>query len=360
MPIFLKRLVVMVRAHIDQASWQLLLTATLIHMAVTWGLLWLADESALLPLNTFFYYYVVTTSTVGYGDFSATTEWGRMVVAIVQIPFGLALFGVLLGKAGQFVTFWVRRSMTGEKDFAHLQNHIVIFGWHDVRTKKMVDYILGDDKREDRKIVLAVTDAIEHPLLSYPEVAFARSASFTDDEQLSRINITQADKVIIDGDDDNQTFTTALKLSKVVKPQAHISAHFLDDTKAMLLREHCQNVECSASMSAEILVRAMQDPGSSRIQEELLSTLKGDTQFSLVLPDDVKQLTFGDIFNYFKQHHNATLLGVAHDVNGLKMDLNPPLNYPITAGDIVHYIAPHRILATEVNWTKLCSQNSSC
>ena len=58
MPIFLKRLVVMVRAHIDQASWQLLLTATLVHMAVTWGLLWLADESALLPLNTFFYYYV--------------------------------------------------------------------------------------------------------------------------------------------------------------------------------------------------------------------------------------------------------------------------------------------------------------
>ena len=48
----------------------------------------------------------------------------------------------------------------------------------------MVDYILGDDKREDRKIVLAVTDAIEHPLLSYPEVAFARLASFTDDEQL--------------------------------------------------------------------------------------------------------------------------------------------------------------------------------
>ncbi|MGA4604559.1 potassium channel family protein [Pseudoalteromonas maricaloris] len=359
MPIIFKRLVVLMRAHVDKASWQLLFMATLIHMSVTWGLLWLSNESALLPLSTFFYYYVVTTSTVGYGDFSATTDFGRLVVAIIQIPFGLALFGVLLGKAGQFVTYWVRRGMTGEKDFAHLQNHIVIFGWHDVRTKKMVDYILGDNKREDRKIVLAVTEAMEHPLLSYPEVAFARLTSFTDDEQLSRINIERADKIIIDGDDDNQTFTTALKLSRVVKPEAHISAHFLDDSKALLLREHCKNVECSASMSAEILVRAMQDPGSSRVQEELLSTLHGDTQFSLALPAEVSCLTFGDIFGYFKQHHDATLLGVAHDINALDMDLNPPLDYNITGGDILHYIAPQRVLASEVDWSSLCSKNSS-
>ena len=359
MPIIFKRLVVLMRAHVDKASWQLLFMATLIHMSVTWGLLWLSNESALLPLSTFFYYYVVTTSTVGYGDFSATTDFGRLVVAIIQIPFGLALFGVLLGKAGQFVTYWVRRGMTGEKDFAHLQNHIVIFGWHDVRTKKMVDYILGDNKREDRKIVLAVTEAMEHPLLSYPEVAFARLTSFTDDEQLSRINIERADKIIIDGDDDNQTFTTALKLSRVVKPEAHISAHFLDDSKALLLREHCKNVECSASMSAEILVRAMQDPGSSRVQEELLSTLHGDTQFSLALPAEVSCLTFGDSFGYFKQHHDATLLGVAHDINALDMDLNPPLDYNITGGDILHYIAPQRVLASEVDWSSLCSKNSS-
>ncbi|AXQ96490.1 potassium channel family protein [Pseudoalteromonas piscicida] len=359
MPIIFKRLVVLMRAHVDKASWQLLFMATLIHMSVTWGLLWLSNESALLPLSTFFYYYVVTTSTVGYGDFSATTDFGRLVVAIIQIPFGLALFGVLLGKAGQFVTYWVRRGMTGEKDFAHLQNHIVIFGWHDVRTKKMVDYILGDNKREDRKIVLAVTEAMEHPLLSYPEVAFARLTSFTDDEQLSRINIERADKIIIDGDDDNQTFTTALKLSRVVKPEAHISAHFLDDSKALLLRDHCKNVECSASMSAEILVRAMQDPGSSRVQEELLSTLHGDTQFSLALPAEVGCLTFGDIFGYFKQHHDATLLGVAHDINALDMDLNPPLDYNITGGDILHYIAPQRVLASEVDWSSLCSKNSS-
>jgi voltage-gated potassium channel len=353
MPIIFKRFFVLLRAHIDQASWQLLVSVTALHMMLVWMGLYLADEHALIELNTYIYYYIVTTSTVGYGDFSATSELGRWVVALVQIPFGLALFGILLGKAGQLMTFWIKRAMTGDKDFNHLRNHIIIFGWHATRTKKMIDYILADAKRQDRRIVLAVVDAIEHPLLSYSEVDFARLSSFTDDDELARIATNQADKVIIDGQDDDQTFTTALKLSPMVKATAHISAHFVDESKVSLLRAHCQNVECSSSKSAEILVRAMQDPGSSRVQEELLSTLHGDTQFSLQLPSDTKTCQFGALFHYFKEKHDALLLGVAHDLSAQNMDLNPPLDYPVNAGDILHYIAPVRVLPNEVAWQVL-------
>ncbi|MBQ4861362.1 two pore domain potassium channel family protein [Pseudoalteromonas sp. MMG013] len=353
MMIIFKRLVVLLRAHVDRASWRLLCLITALHMGLVWGLLLFANEHTLLPANVFFYYYIVTTSTVGYGDFSATTDFGRWVVALVQIPFGLGLFGVLLGKAGQMATFWIKRAMTGDKDYYHLRNHIIIFGWHPVRTKKIIDYILADTKRDKRRIVLAVTDNIEHPLLGYPEVNFARLTSFTENEQLARIAIRDADKVIIDGQDDDQTFTTSLKLSPIIKPEAHISAHFQDESKVALLRSHCQNVECSSAKSAEILVRAMQDPGSSRVQEELLSSLHGDTQFSLQLPEDVNSYQFGALFPYFKTHHNAILLGVAHDRNGQNLDLNPPLEYRINAGDILHYIAPSRVLVSEVQWNDI-------
>ena len=148
----------LLRAHIDKASWQLLMAVTVLHIAATWLLLLAANETELLGLNTYFYYYVVTTSTVGYGDMSAVTPLGRWVVALFQIPFGLALFGVLLGKVGQLVTFWVKRAMTGNKNLAHLTDHIVIFGWHEQRTKKIVDYILADNKRKDRQIILVSKD----------------------------------------------------------------------------------------------------------------------------------------------------------------------------------------------------------
>ncbi|KZN63115.1 potassium channel protein [Pseudoalteromonas luteoviolacea CPMOR-1] len=353
MPIVMKRMLLQIQSHINRASWQVLVLATVSHMLLTWGLLWLAQEQALLPFNTFVYYYVVTTSTVGYGDLSAASEFGRWVVALVQIPFGLALFGVLLGKVGQEITIWVKKAMKGDKDFSHLHDHIIIFGWHATRTEKMIEFILADNKRIERRIILAVQEEMEHPLLRYPQVDFVRLASFTDDTELSRTAIQEADKIIVDGKDDDHTFTTALKLSPMVKDTAHISAHFIDETKAQLLRVHCANVECSTAMSAEILVRSMQDPGSSRIQEELLSTLRGDTQFSLQMPSSLAACEFGQLFMFFKEHHNATLLGVAHDRSGQDMDLNPPLNYALKGGDFIHYIAPQRVLEKEVAWEQL-------
>lgn len=51
--------------------------------------------------------------------------------------------------------------------------------------------------------------------------------SFTDLDELERVAIRHADKVIIDGQDDDQTFTTALRISRLVKEDCHISAHFL-------------------------------------------------------------------------------------------------------------------------------------
>ncbi len=194
---FFNRIVVLIRSHIDQVSWQAVVLTTLLHMLLIWWLLMFAGEQALTPLGTYFYYYVVTTSTVGYGDFSASTELGRWIVALLQIPFGLALFGVLLGKTGQTVTYLIRRAMTGDKSFAHINNHIIIFGWHDTRTKKMVDYILADHKRLDRRILLAVTEQMEHPFLANPMVDFARLTSFTDLDELNRIAINGPIKLLL-------------------------------------------------------------------------------------------------------------------------------------------------------------------
>ena len=353
MPVIFRRLAFIVRTHIEQLSWQTVMLAIMAHMLLTWGLLYIADEKTLIPPAIFIYYYTVTTSTVGYGDFSPTTEMGRWVVTLIQIPFGLALFGVLLGKAGQTVTYLIRRDMTGNKNFAHSSNHIIIFGWHDTRTKKMIDYILADTKRAERRILLAVTQEMDHPFLTNEYVDFVHLSSFTDLDELKRVAIAYADKIIIDGEDDDQTFTTALRISRLVKDDCHISAHFLDETKVEMLLEHCHNVECSSTKSAEILVRSMQDPGSSRVQEELLSTLHGDTQFSLKVPAGLNVMEFGTLFHHFKHSHDAILLGVAHNLSAQNMDLNPPLDYKISEGDILHYISVDRVLSDEVDWDSL-------
>lgn len=348
-----------IKKQLVHLSWFTIFTLLIVHAVGSWLLLLLAGEIELIGLNHYFYYYIVTTSTVGFGDISPSTTMGQFVVALFQIPLGLALFGALLGKLGQSTAKIVRQMMTGEKDFSELESHIIIFGWHERRTGKMIRHILGDNKRQQRTILLCVTQELEHPFIDNALVEFARLKSFTDDQELERVGIKKADRIIVDGENDDQTFTCALKLSGVVDVDCHISAYFNDETKVEMLNQYTSNVECNSSKTAEILVRSMQDPGSSRLQEEMMSTLHGHTQFSTQVPTLTSSILFKDIFFSFKTRHNATLLAVAHDRIGKVMTLNPPADYKVNSNDILHYVSQERITSDEINWQELQSKGSA-
>jgi voltage-gated potassium channel len=320
---------------------------------LSWLLLYFAGEYELTNFSSYIYYYVVTTSTVGYGDLSPSSFEGKLVVALVQIPLGLAIFGALLGKLGRSISKVLRQIMTGEKDFSEEDSHILIFGWHENRTEKIIKHILGDNKRLHRKILLCVKNELEHPFLDNPLVEFAKLKSLTQDEELTRVAVTKADRIIVDCDNDDQTFTCALKLSSLVKDECHISANFSDDTKIEMLNRYTKNIESNSSKTAEILVRSMQDPGSSRLQEEMMSTLSGDTQFSTQMPSDISSHKFGDLFFHLKQYHNAILLAVAEDRIGVKMHLNPANDFSVKPGYILHYVANERIISDEINWAQI-------
>ncbi len=347
------KLIRAIRKHLTEVSWLSIIALVVLHAGLSWLLLTLVGESKLTNPESFIYYYVVTTSTVGFGDLSPDSYYGKLVVALVQIPLGLALFGALLGKLGQSVSKVMRQVMTGEKDFSDYDDHIIIFGWHPKRTGKMINHILGDSKRQNRKILLCVVEEMEHPFADNPMVEFAKLKSFTDDAELVRIAVKEADKIIVDGDNDDQTFTCALKLSNLIADDCHISVYFNDETKVEMLNQYTDNVECNSSITAEILVRAMQDPGSSRLHQEMMSTLHGDTQFSTQVPKDIKALNFGELFVYFKTKHNATILAVAEDRIGQKMHLNPVSDFVVQSNYVLHYVAKERLTAAEVNWSEI-------
>lgn len=347
------KLIRVIRKHLNEVSWTSIIGLVVLHAGLSYVLLALAGEAELVHPESFFYYYVVTTSTVGFGDMSPSSYYGKLVVALVQIPLGLALFGALLGKLGQSVGKIMRRAMTGERDFSDYDDHIIIFGWHPKRTGRMIRHILGDNKRQTRKILLCVVEEMEHPFFDNPEVEFARLKSFTDDAELRRIAVNEADKIIVDGDNDDQTFTCALKLSNMIADDCHISVYFNDETKVEMLNQYTNNVECNSSTTAELLVRSMQDPGSSRLHQEMMSTLHGDTQFSTQVPIDTPSIKFSKLFLYFKQEHNATILAVAEDRIGNKMHLNPANDYTVKPGFVLHYVATERLAAAEVDWLEI-------
>ena len=338
----------------SQLTWPTMLFLVLAQAAITYLLFVIAGEKELIqkPLQ-FLYYNMVVVSTVGFGDFSPVTDTGKAIVSFFQIPTGLIVFATFIGKVTQLFINIARSNMNGSNDFSHFDGHILLLCWDKHSTEQVVKLILGDKKRQKRQILLCVTEQMENPFPEIDEISFARLSSFSDPLELQRIALSKAERIIVDGKSDDETLSIALSIATYASKDANISAHFFDKTKAELLKTHCPQIECSTDTGAQMMVRSMQDPGSSQVTERLLSTLNGATLYCLQIPELKNRITFGQAFNKLKADNGMILIGMTHFKNGDDMQLNPETNTAIKSGDYLHYIANERITASEINWDNL-------
>ena len=333
-----------------QLSWVALVIVMLAHYFTSWLLLLLAGEKALLPPAQWLYFYITTATTVGYGDLSPVTVAGRSVAALFIMPGAVVFFAAFLGKLSSLIISIWRKGMQGKADYSQLRDHTVILGWHPEKTPRMVQLIFGDARREMRDLVLCADQDIENPL---PEkVFFVRGVRLTDPDIFNRAGVKNASQIIIYQETDEQTLTASLSIA-ATNTQAHIVAWFQDQRMAGLVKSHCPQVECHTSLSVDLLVRSAQDPGSSRLQSQLLSTLEGPTQFSVTVPEDFAGTTFGQLLSVMKRHHEAIVLGVAETVIGNDLLLNPASDYPVRAGQLIYFMAAQRIRRREIKWSAM-------
>ena len=337
-----------------ELTWLAMFVLILLQVAITYVLLFMANEVELIahPIQ-FFYYNMVVISTVGFGDLSPVTDLGKVAVAFWQIPSGLIVFATFIGKTTQLFIDIARKNMNGSNDFSHLTDHILLLCWDEHSTKQIVQLILGDKKRQSRQILLCVTEDIKHPLPEVDEVSFAKLNAFSDTNELNRIALQKAQRIIIDGKSDDETLSVALSIATFTDKNANITAHFFDETKAKLLKMHCPNIECSIDNSAQMMVRSMQDPGSSQVTERLLSTLNGATLYSFLVPELDNRISFGQLFDTFKHRYDMILLGFSQHKNGLDMRLNPSNEELIDSAYYLHYIANERLDENDIDWKNI-------
>jgi voltage-gated potassium channel len=315
------------------------------HIAVSYIALTAMGEKGLTSDPLFYlYYWVVTSSTVGYGDASPVTEAGQTFVALFFIPFSLALFAMLMGNLGQRIANHTRRFFTGMKNFNQREGHILIMGYQPGRTQEIVTLILGDSSRLTRDIIVVCNDPdVEHPFADIKGVEFARVVSLTAQAELERVALFTADKIIVDGKEDNESFMLASHYASLTT-RAHITTHIRELNVASNLHKVWPNVEVVVDNTEELMVRSMQDNGSSQVVTQLLRADVGQTIFTtpVTLPTapDLERLV-----QHMRLHHQAIFLGLGYDRTGSDLVLNPDKLPPPQADAPlhIHYIAKTRL-----------------
>ena len=349
MSIILSRIAKRLYARVSALSWDAILTISLLHFCLSWGLIDAANEEISGP-DIFWYFYATTATTVGYGDYSPATTAGRAITVLWIMPGGIALFTVIIAKVVQFVSDKWRRRVRGLASYENLAGHIVILGWHGSRTERMIEHIRGGQGDDELEIVLCTAQSIENPLPD--QVRFVRGSALNAPDLLRRAAVVDAKNIIVLGHSDDETLAASLGAA-AINHKAHIVAYFDRRSFADLLKAHCPQAECNVSLSIELMVRSAQDPGSSRVQRQLLSALEGPTQYSFQVPDDAQAVNYGALFLELKNKHDATLFGVAKSTLGDDLVLNAGADQRVDSGMIVYFMAARRIEPTQIDWATL-------
>jgi len=237
-----------------------------------------------LALSDALWLTMTTVTTVGYGDISAVTPLGRISTMVMLYVIGISLLAQV---AGEFVEYRIERRtrmIIGRWRWRQMKNHILIINVPNADSERY----LGRLVKQIRFTPGLVATAIQLLTPDYPEGlpntlkeagVVHRSASPEMPKELAACNASQAAFIIIlaadglDARSDAMTLDILLQLKDLgVDAKTKILAEaVLDENRERFIRFGADSVLRPVRAYPEILVRALVDPGSEVILEDLFT-----------------------------------------------------------------------------------------
>ncbi|MHB9287788.1 NAD-binding protein [Halobacteriales archaeon Cl-PHB] len=211
------------------------------------------------------YYTIVTASTVGYGDLTATTDYGRLfalsLVVLGTVSFALAL-GSVLGPALEARFSRALGTMT-DTQYDLLEDHIVVLGYGDL-TEPLVEELHGTE------FVVVTPDASQAQFLRNHDVD-VYTGDPSDDEPLGEVAIEHA-RAVIAATNDDAADALAILTARELNPDVKIvAAATLRENVDKLRRAGADTVISPAAIGGRLLVRsALGTEEVEEVADELL------------------------------------------------------------------------------------------
>jgi voltage-gated potassium channel len=321
--------------------WPILVRTFLIAMAAISGfgiLIHLIEPENFPTAFDGIWWAIITTSTVGYGDYVPLTTLGRIVAMLL----------ILLG-AGFLTTYFVTlATSTVTNQNAYLEgkatysgkDHTIIVGWNE-RSREIIDQLLAFDRHHD--ITLIDNTLKENPYRNHI-IHFIKGEAFRDDIlmkagiQKATIAVITADQNKNEIDADMNSVMTLLAM-KGIAPDLYCVAEILtSDHIANAERAGADEVIQTNKQTSYIIMDSILSKGMSTTILELLNHLKGNNLKVITASPEWCEKTFNELSSSLLEK-NIILLGIK---KGGHTTVNPPLETIVKPEDGLLVISSER------------------
>jgi len=275
-----------------------------------------------------FYWVVTTTATVGYGDIVATTLVGKALSIFVMIS-GIGVLGLFLVSLTEF---FVEQSLKRRHLIrSFMEQHIIACGW-DKRLEIAIKELLA---AKQQIVVVAEVDNIP---LEHKQLLFIKGDP-SNDENLTRANVTRAFRALISGRTDTETLLAAIAVKKL-NPGIHTTCIVADPKVIQALKKTGVDQTFSADEFLGLLLsRSVFVPKIAAFMKEMLD-IQGMDLHQERIPAEFEGKTFLEVIELFKQRYEVIPVGI---VRNSEVKVNPVKELKLERNDELLYIAEDKL-----------------
>lgn len=235
------------------------------------------------------YYLVTTATTVGYGDISPKTEFGK-VLSISYMVIGIMTLTVLIGIAGERMYEVANKIKLGRIKMKNGVKLMIVGYPNEDKVKEIVSQLRADKSFEDDTIVCVSNRIDEKPdWFDQYNVHFIKGLG-SDVETLHRANIMQTeialilaqDPIRIESDDYS---SSAIAVIEKLNSNVHTIVERVRKDTLLFETSGCDVI--ARVSSPEVLAQEILDPGAFEFEASVFSNETPGTQFNLVYDGDL-------------------------------------------------------------------------
>lgn len=317
-----------------------LLTISLLGNALTF---YFFEDQQEITFGDALWYSVISITTIGYGDYSATTFASRMGTVIFIILFGLATFSVVMSFGIDWISEMIEKGRNGMSEI-HAADHIIIVNFPSPsRVIELIEELKSHPDHEAREIVI-VSDQIERLPFDDKNVLFVRGPVL-EQETYVRAKIDAARMVIVlatDYSDPNSDAVVASSVAVVesLNSEVYSVAECLNYKHRMLFDTVNTNaLVYSMRVTGNLLSLEAHDRGVSQLVNQMTSSRRGAaTLYSARVDETLSDVTYRSMAKRLLDK-NIHLLGVQRDNESFITfgEMFPQVD------DHVLYVSQHRL-----------------